>query len=666
MVLWSNENDEFQYDLEPNHINGNMRAILLNWAVDVMTKFHKRANYQTYHYVALSIEILDKYTKLKPIPKQQFQAFWCACANIATNKDIGYRDLVYVTDKNATESQLKNFEKDIEKVCADIIKPTHRTILYYAKKELARLVKIKNNSKVLFDAYILLTITPTMQNYFHGKSNNEIGNEIAQLVAYVHDPSNNEHFDEELINFSKKSIIEAKELVAKHMNPKYLNSPLIKFAETNESFHFEEIDYSIIPEEISTITNSQEPLDFISICESFDDMFTYKKFIGKGSYGEVSGYENLRGTELVVKKLGYDKDRTYDEWAKCKKDYIIYGKDGNTTLYKDAFVCDSSENPHVEYALSRFVRTFPSINFVNTFGYAPCDFSSNYKKGDMEKSGEFAYIFMDKCDGSLFSLIQKSDVTDEDKDILAIQLLHAICIMHSDENKFNHNDLHLGNVFYKKVDSDFFGDTQHLEFSLPKMDTILVPVHKIKYIVKIGDFGLAAKYSSPYIINTGIKDQSWVLNYFNKYYDLFLPFLSWMDTGSKTTPMIGKILSYILEVPILEDDEDDFERKIKAWWQYMKPLHKFMNTDQVVFYDKLFNETYLNISRMKRHINEGMLFKLFLVERDSSEARALERMWRYHRPGYLVDLESFNTDLTAFDCINLNFIHKRFDEINNN
>jgi hypothetical protein len=67
-------------------------------------------------------------------------------------------------------------------------------------------------------------------------------------------------------------------------------------------------------------------------------------------------------------------------------------------------------------------------------------------------------------------------------------------------------------------------------------------VSDLKYIIKIGDFGLACKYSVPYLLNDAIKED-WMLDFFCPLYDLMQAF----SLMKGTSPFYKMIQIYLFE-----------------------------------------------------------------------------------------------------------------------
>jgi hypothetical protein len=121
---------------------------------------------------------------------------------------------------------------------------------------------------------------------------------------------------------------------------------------------------------------------------------------------------------------------------------------------------------------------------------------------------------------------------------MIILLVYAIKEMES--IKVNHNDLHSDNIFYKTLDEDKTFDIDGVSLNLQAGD--IIPL--------IGDFGMAAKYDNPVILNSSI-NKHFLPDYFNTVYDTM--FSLSVLYQKKPTPFLEKILRYVF---MLRDDED--------------------------------------------------------------------------------------------------------------
>lgn len=98
---------QFQSD-----INGKMRAILIDWLIDVHLKFNFKQE-----TLYITIYIIDSYLSLKKIERCNFQLLGVTALFIACKQnEILFRKLneyVYITDNAYTEEDIKNMENEV-------------------------------------------------------------------------------------------------------------------------------------------------------------------------------------------------------------------------------------------------------------------------------------------------------------------------------------------------------------------------------------------------------------------------------------------------------------------------------------------------------------------------------------------------------------------------
>ncbi len=95
-------------------INEKMRAILVDWLVDVHLKF-KLVNETLF----LTVNLIDRYLEKSEVSRQKLQLVGISCMFIASKYEEIYppdlRDFVYVTDKAYTKKQILSMEGKILK-----------------------------------------------------------------------------------------------------------------------------------------------------------------------------------------------------------------------------------------------------------------------------------------------------------------------------------------------------------------------------------------------------------------------------------------------------------------------------------------------------------------------------------------------------------------------
>lgn len=122
-------------------INSKMRAILIDWLVEVHMKF--RLVQETLY---LCVNLIDRYCALKPVTRAQLQLVGVTALLIACKYEEIYppevRDCVYITDRAYTRQQVLDMEQDILKILEwKITVPT-------AFPFLSRFIKIVNATEL--------------------------------------------------------------------------------------------------------------------------------------------------------------------------------------------------------------------------------------------------------------------------------------------------------------------------------------------------------------------------------------------------------------------------------------------------------------------------------------------------------------------------------------
>jgi hypothetical protein len=112
------EEEKFYMKLNPfyynfqNEINPNMRAILIDWLIDVHLKFNFRQE-----TLYITINIIDRYLSLKRIERCNFQLLGVTALFIACKQnEISFRKLneyVYITDNAYSEEDIKKMENKV-------------------------------------------------------------------------------------------------------------------------------------------------------------------------------------------------------------------------------------------------------------------------------------------------------------------------------------------------------------------------------------------------------------------------------------------------------------------------------------------------------------------------------------------------------------------------
>jgi serine/threonine protein kinase len=365
----------------------------------------------------------------------------------------------------------------------------------------------------------------------------------------------------------------------------------------------------------------EKPEWFQDMCNDFNfrELGTTKYYnqLGKGAAGTAYSFEHKfkRESEAYFgKKDIVVKHMTVSDVEPCKVDYLVIGTKGKKPqkLTGDIFYCE--ENSALsEFFLSMICSNFNSVNFIDTYAYNSCE--------KLEREIQ-QFVFMEKIDGTLSKLLEILETTSTDKedhdrkyDILIIQMLHAFWCMHS--AGINHNDGHSQNIFYVEINSDtqfrdsngilrYLRDYEYVQYSFGDNNdvTYYIPVKDMKYIIKVGDFGLSQKYSKPYILNSKIQ-QDWALDYFCPMYDLMILFQS---VGSSTSDLTKMIQVFIMEIPGV-----DFINKNSNAGAFMNWVEKKKDYDEDcpnVDYIRnvVFNKDYSRLEKILNNVNNYARF----------------------------------------------------------
>jgi serine/threonine protein kinase len=186
-----------------------------------------------------------------------------------------------------------------------------------------------------------------------------------------------------------------------------------------------------------------------------------------------------------------------------------------------SYVCEN--DTYIEYVIgvlcASLVSKLKCANFLDVFGFSMCSQPSHIITPKL-----FDYTFMERIDYPVIDLYRKGKVTATESivDSIYIQTLFAICAMQRVLG-VQHNDLHLGNVFLidlKKTDWPVLynsRDLRYVEYFEYEIDGTKIYIKNEGLLVKIGDFGFAAKYSTPIISSNSVPFP--VPNFRDDYYD---------------------------------------------------------------------------------------------------------------------------------------------------
>jgi len=231
-----------------------------------------------------------------------------------------------------------------------------------------------------------------------------------------------------------------------------------------------------------------------------------------------------------------------------------------------------------EFAISLLAgslyRSGRSINFLNVFYFAAC-------KDKLITDGSIVnqYTFMELVNSSVRKSIEclcermyggkpglvytANPITAENAmNSVVIQIIHSIYMMQH-VYQIVHGDLHDDNVFLEFINEDTEWKGQKLieadyyEYKVEGKSIYITGGRECPFIVKIGDWGLACKYSFPKIANmmtieTGY-DQfdgngPWLPNFYTEVYDMYY-IIDILYNLNPSNDFISNIMSWMLDVP---------------------------------------------------------------------------------------------------------------------
>jgi hypothetical protein len=421
--------------------------------------------------------------------------------------------------------------------------------------------------------------------------------------------------------------------------------------------------------------SEDEPPFFEHMCSMLKNYTD--EVLGKGTYG--SAYSLKRDIEAVQNYFG-DRDLVVKEiktsdLADCYSDrYKINTKRAGEKpiILKNLFVCKGENTAIGEFFASLIVSKLKSDNFIDTFAFKDCVAGSG-----ISKRSAMQLIFMEKIDGTMLDLVdnlsekeyidlkESNDINAEyfkKIDVMAIQLLHALDCMHS--IKMNHNDPHPRNIFYVKVDEntrlkngDLLSNYACVKYKFSSGVECFIPVRDLKYIIKLGDFGLSCKYSEPYLMND-VTQEDWALDYFCPLYDLMLAF----SLIRGTSPFYKMIQLYLFEGERAIDlinktyDVDEFDK----WYDSIKNTLD-PNCENVKYLNNIRNVQQLDTKEMR----------LKKLATDNYYSKFLCWIFKYNkntkriRQNYNFSLEdmSFKDHINIPDLIDKDFFQHRLSNL---
>lgn len=259
-------------------------------------------------------------------------------------------------------------------------------------------------------------------------------------------------------------------------------------------------------------------------------------------------------------------------------------KAGGVRAPPGSYLCDndSYSEYYIGSLLGESYRKEECINFFDFYSMFTCE-NPGYSNitSNAKIPPYYQYIFMDKIDFTLGEAMQclpsnaytsivnelgGDDAKETIQNGIFIQTVFAIAFYQT-KYEISHNDLHRGNVFVEcvkptntqdgTIGTTFNGKLlSDMEFYHYKIDDVDLYFPAIPIIVKIGDFGLSIKYSTPivgskYVFKSGLptlKLQPTAPNHFIPQYDLFFNTVNCLSLSKskQTTKLIASSMKFLV------------------------------------------------------------------------------------------------------------------------
>lgn len=311
-----------------------------------------------------------------------------------------------------------------------------------------------------------------------------------------------------------------------------------------------------------------------TFCPLIGSKIELGKMLGKGVYGKVFeiSFPGKGKRKYAVKVSAMSN-------IPCSKktEYKRLDDKGKTVIPKGSSIC---EMEYSEYGISlltgELFRDGTCINFLDVFAFSACMSADKIPR---------QYTFMEQINSSLrkkigcimeltrgakpfknLALKQRETLTNS----VLIQILFTLAVL-SRKYQIVHGDLHDDNVFLVydpdlEWEGERIGDYDYYEY---KIDGTSIYIPAIPLIVKIGDWGLAVKYSAPMIGNITTMENgfdqydhngSWLPNFFTPAYDT----------------------TFIVSIFKTQNPSNEFVRQIAAWVCGLKKGSKKSQLDKAM------------------------------------------------------------------------------------
>lgn len=260
--------------------------------------------------------------------------------------------------------------------------------------------------------------------------------------------------------------------------------------------------------------------------------------------------EKYTSVQFIADKRGCKTHEPYTTQEYINHDYEHIPTGRSFVFPEGSYICNSDN--HAEYMMSVICgdleRKGICENFLDVIGFSMC----------VRKKKLRDYVFMEKIDGDLNHLkddIRRGALTENVEgviDSIFLQTLFALSVMNRVAG-VQHNDLHTGNVFYKRI-------ATHPKFFKYTLDGKDIYIPNEGYLVKIGDFGFATKFSEPMLSSASVIIErsdsvansipSWRMDSYDMLFFVVCMFLAF----GRYSRMVCRVLAYIVDGTIRIDN----------------------------------------------------------------------------------------------------------------
>lgn len=297
---------------------------------------------------------------------------------------------------------------------------------------------------------------------------------------------------------------------------------------------------------------------------SFEDVIRIRRDLIPKDIPDESIYNlnspyGLHSKSKVRKGIRFAYPKKNEGWDKCqlKESILVRTRNEGSSYRENTFVYSEGENicDNGDYSealcsmlCSKLFTTGRCANFTDVFSVSACTQESydTLSSGEKITSGITTYdcTIMELLDGDVYdNLGQKRDMWAENLDYITIQILFAMSVMQRIHG-IQHNDLHFGNVMFKKLDDGtrfngtVLNDADYFSYTI---DGQKVYLPNKGYIIKIIDFGFSTKYSHPVVGKKNVaKGRTFADGWRNDYFDISR-FLGMFPFGLEGTSLIGEM-----------------------------------------------------------------------------------------------------------------------------